>query len=525
MLSLRPYQANLVQNVITALNHGDKETLVISPTGSGKTVCVIKIAESLIESANPDEVVLILSHLSLLTEQTKKKFQRFSALPVGILQASRMPRADDRVIISTMQSARDFSKLLSYYETSKKKIRYIITDESHFRWSKSYQSIYETFPNAQLIDFTATPFRNRRLAVNGYDSVAFQTSLSELIDQKYLVPPVLRQMVIEDDTIEKKCAILMQTYVNFERGKKAIMFMRTKEECKLLCDALLFNGINAAVVTDNVRGEKRDKIFQGFDQDMYDVLLSVNVLTAGFDSLLCESVFMFGTHSPTTYLQRVGRAFRPMDGESLKPHHSKQNARIYVFGSTPTIQSGAIEKHHNRAIRPKKFSECETTEEKIEWLKDSELTDTPEYQFHVASNKVQKLAGKINISALERLIDEGSISDEFMHKLARGVDKFRNIQGGDVKASQKQVKILDSLSFKYPETITSSEASFVIQSLTGKIVGHHESDEFVLKIGRFAGSHVKDIPGAFKGIVLKRFPTSEAAKKIRAYKYHSNPHG
>jgi superfamily II DNA or RNA helicase len=514
-LILRNYQNTLVSNVIQDVVHaGHKQVLVISPTGSGKTVCFIRICEELIANSNDDEVVLVLSHLSLLTDQTKAKFNKFSPLDVGILRASLMPDANDRVIISTMQSSREFSKIVSYYEMSGKKVKYIIIDEAHMRYSGSYNEIFDTFPQAQIIDFTATPFKNKRLATGAYDSISFQISLMELIEQKYLVPPILKQVLLENDTPEKRCAITLKTYLEFEAGKKAIMFMRNKDECKLLCDALIQEGVKAAVVTDSVTGKKRDKIFEGYDGDDYDLLVSVNVLTAGFDSLLCECVFMFGTDSPTVYLQRVGRALRPIDGDSVKPHHSKQDARVYVFGDTPTIESGIIEKHHNMAVKPKKFDECKTLDEQIDWLEDNDLKDTDEYKFSKAAAKVQKIAQKINMDTLNRMIESKSISSEFMLKLADTVDNFKPIQGGDVPASIAQ---RNKLNIKANIPLTSNEASLLIQAMTGDKVNHHSSQKFVVQEGKFKGSHVKDLSWAYKSVILKKFPQSPLAKMIREF--------
>lgn len=522
-LTLRPYQNNLVEGVLAAINHGDNSTLVISPTGSGKTVCFIKICERLIDQCADDEVVLILSHLSLLTDQTKKKFNRFSSLPVGILQGQKLPEPTDRVIVSTMQSSRMFEKIVHYYDTSGKRIRYIVIDESHMRFSASYQEILRTFPKAQVIDFTATPFKDRKLATSSYDSISFQISLMELIEQKYLVPPILKQILLESDSSAKKCAMMLRTYQEYELGKKAIMFMANKEECKLLSDALVQEGIKAAVITDAVTGKKRDAIFEGYDNDLYDVLISVNVLTAGFDSLLCECVFMFGTESPTVYLQRVGRALRPVDGDSVKPFHSKRDARIYVFGDTPTIESGVIERHHNQAIKPKKYSDCETLADQIEWLEDNGQTETPEYKFNKAAEKIQRIAKKINMDTLGRMIESKSISAEFMLKLAAGVDNFKAIQGGDRIASKDQILKVLGAGVKDVQGMTSNEANLIITSLTGVSMNHHGSQQFVVKQGKYAGSHVKDLPWAYKSICVKKFPSSEIAQLVNAYHKLAKP--
>lgn len=502
---------------MNAIERGDKSTLVISPTASGKTVTFIELATRLIPKMNDNEVIMVMSHLSLLTQQTKKKFNKFSSLPVGILQGQTMPSPDDRVVVSTVQSAKVFDKIVTYYEQSKKKVKYIIIDESHRSLNNNYKTALESFSDARLISFTATPFRGKRLATSTYDSIAFQISLGEMIDQKYLVPPVLKQIELEQDTPEKRCALMLKTYCEYEKGKKAIIFLRTKDECSMLVDALIREGVKAASVTDNVTGKKRDDIFDQYDGDGVDVLVSVEVLTMGFDSLLCEVVMMFGTQSPAVYMQRVGRALRPMDGLSVKPEHSKQTARIYCMGDLPTIESGVFEKHHNQAIRPKSYDDCKTLEEQVDYLEMNDMVETEEYKFNSAALKVQRLAKKINMEVLNGLINERSIPMEFMTKLANGVDNFKSVAGGDKTASRQQVEALKKIGVNPPSNLTSNEARLILQSLTGKAISHHASETFIIKSGKFAGSHISEVPWAFKSIILKRFPNSDIAKQIRSY--------
>lgn len=516
-LTLRPYQAECVENVVTAINRGDKQTLVIASTGAGKTICMVRIAELLIEQSASNEVVLILSHLSLLTIQTKRKFEKFSSLKVGVLQASRMPENDSQIVISTVQSSKDFNKIATYYELSGKVVKYIVIDECHYRFSNSYKQVLETFSNAQTIDFSATPFLKGKLTVSHYDSVAYQVSLNEMIEMKYLVKPELRQMLIEHDTSEKLCALFMKTYLQYELGKKAIMFMRTKNECKLLCDALITEGVKAAIVTDAVSAKQRDEIFEGYELDVYDVLLSVNVLTAGYDSPRCESVFMRGTDSPTVYLQRIGRALRPLDSDSVKPHHSKQSARCYVFGTLPEIQSGAFEATHTLSVKPKTFKECTTLEEQKDWLEVNDMVETPEYVMCTASIKVKRIADKIKMNVLSRLIEQRDIPAEFMEKLAKGCDTFKPLLGGDSPASQGQILEMRNAGLTPQDGMTSNEARFLIHSLTGKTVDHHKISDYVAQSGKFEGVHVRDMPWAYKQIVVKKMPGSELAKQIRAY--------
>jgi hypothetical protein len=188
-----------------------------------------------------------------------------------------------------------------------------------------------------------------------------------------------------------------------------------------------------------------------------------------------------------------------------------------VFGDLPTIESGEIERTHNATIKPKKFSECKTLDEQAEWLELADMQDSDEYKICKASIKVQKLAKKIDMETLMRLIDERSIPPQFMMRLASGVETFKHLQGGSVSASVKQVQMLKSSGINPPPTLSANEAAFIIHSLTGEKVNHHNSQTFVAQEGKFKGSHIKDLTWPYKQAILKKAPQSHLADQIRQY--------
>lgn len=523
-VTLRPYQVELVDSVLQSVRNMNRNILVISPTGSGKTVSFIRICEELTKSyESENDVTLILSHLSLLTDQTGEKFEKFSELKTGVLQADRLPGNDAQVVISTMQSSSDFNKISTLSQYLGKTVKAIIVDESHRRFSSSYNEIFNFFPDVPIIDFTATPFRNKALATGFYDDVAFQITLQELIDQKYLVPPVLKQIEFESDTSEKRCAIVLRTYMEFERGKKSICFMKSKHECKLLCDAFANEGIKAKVVTADTKKIQRDKIFHDFDHGDVDLLLSVEVLTAGFDSAKCSSAFMFKTESPTTYIQRIGRTLRPEDSLSVKPEHTKQAGNIYLFGTAPEIQSGEFEKLHNSAIKPKKRSECETIQELKDYLDDNDLRDSPEYYNIKEAVRVQKIARKLNMPLIVQMLESKSIDEQFLGRLSASVNTIKTASAKESSIELRKSLILalrnnNDIHIEDYSRLSENEAKTLYQIATGKEYKTFSPDNpHVMKEGAHKGKHVSQVPWAYKSHVLKRMPNSSAAKTIRAF--------
>jgi len=71
-LNLRPYQEKAVTAVFSRWNSGDNSTLLVLPTGCGKTVVFSAIAQ---ECVTNGERVLILAHRGELLDQAADKLR------------------------------------------------------------------------------------------------------------------------------------------------------------------------------------------------------------------------------------------------------------------------------------------------------------------------------------------------------------------------------------------------------------------------------------------------------------------
>ena len=111
-MELRDYQEACLLNTYAALETHDS-VAVVMPTGSGKTAVFGAMVRKFL-AENKYGKVVIVSHLSLLVSQTKDRFKKDWNIEAGILQAKEMPKEDDRVIITTMQSFRVFEKLTDW---------------------------------------------------------------------------------------------------------------------------------------------------------------------------------------------------------------------------------------------------------------------------------------------------------------------------------------------------------------------------------------------------------------------------
>lgn len=76
-MELRPYQSEAKAAVFTQWDKGARKTLVVLPTGCGKTIVFAKVAEECVRQGNR---VLILAHRGELLEQAADKIKKSTNL-------------------------------------------------------------------------------------------------------------------------------------------------------------------------------------------------------------------------------------------------------------------------------------------------------------------------------------------------------------------------------------------------------------------------------------------------------------
>jgi superfamily II DNA or RNA helicase len=512
----RPYQLDAVRATLTDLAQGLKRVGNILPTGAGKTEVMAMTADELVRVGHG---ILILSHLSDLTgadSQTVKRFKlRAPHLNVGVLQGKHRPNPMNQVVMSTMQSARMDKNIRFIKETLCRKISIIMVDETHMLPTNSYEIIQKAFPDAQLIGYTATPCREKKLMTNYFDKISFTISLQELIDMGFLVPPVIHEIEITHTETEQAIAAnVIGVYMTRERGKKTIVYVRTIDEAKLIRNALETVGVKARAVTSDVPGVSRQEIYQDFREGSTDVLVTVDVLTAGFDAPVIESIFMpYGTKSPTQYLQRVGRG--------LRPYGDKKVCRVYMFGDAPTVSNRFFEKINHIALNAGKKSLATYRDE-------LDLTFLPKgSEVYLWTKTVVDLVNrmeKIGMKNFAQLLDEKNFPKHFMmsiEELLKRLPKKKSSRPhGEKPASDGQKSVLFEAGFDSSllATVTRNEASTMISAIFNKQNDPKgNAREFILTEGNYKGKHVSELPFKYRNIIKKNFPGSKAAELINAW--------
>ena len=181
-MNLRPYQNEAVNAIEEEWQEGRKKTLLVLPTGCGKTIVFCKIAENRVKMGDR---VLILAHRDELLNQASDKLQKSTGLMTAKEKAEESCLGSwFRVVVGSVQSMMRENRLNKFPEDY---FSTIIIDEAHHCLTDSYQRVLEHFDEARVLGVTATPDRSDMRNLGQYfDSLAYEYTLPRAIKEGYL---------------------------------------------------------------------------------------------------------------------------------------------------------------------------------------------------------------------------------------------------------------------------------------------------------------------------------------------------
>lgn len=330
-MQLRPYQHQAIEGARAALRGGKRRVLVVSPTGSGKTVIASAIIQSAVQRGSR---VLFLAHRRELIHQTSAKLTAFGVRHGIIMGTERMAlqHAAQVASIQTLARRRDALKLVDL----------IFLDEAHHSAADTYLEVLEWFPSARVVGLTATPWReDGRGLADVFDSHVVVTTPRQLRDEGFLVPvggwafeavDTSEAKVRGGDFVASSLAgaamskrvlgDVVEEYARYGNGARGICFAATVQASEALAAQFRAAGIAAEHVDGETPKEARDAILARLRAGVTRVVCNCNVLTEGFDcpelevAMLCRP-----TLSLTLYLQMVGRVLRTAPGKTQARIH------------------------------------------------------------------------------------------------------------------------------------------------------------------------------------------------------------
>lgn len=326
-ITLRDYQQDCVSKVRASFAAGNRRTLLVAPTGSGKTVIFSYIASGIFQK---NKRVWLLAHRYELLKQISESLGMF-----------RIPHA---ILAGGMHGVPNAQVLVASTPTLAKRCQHmkppdlIIPDEAHhFTPQNQGGKIILQFPNAHVLGVTATPARLDGKGLGDiFQDMVLGPSVAELTSRGFLSPAVVYAPAKPDlsgltrragdyasgqlEDVMDKPKITGSAVAHYQKhaaGKRAVAFCVSIAHAEHTAEQFRAAGFTAASVDGKMDQGLRDRAIADFRAGRLNVLTSCDLISEGFDLPAIEcAILLRPTRSLGLYLQQVGRAVRPSPGKT-----------------------------------------------------------------------------------------------------------------------------------------------------------------------------------------------------------------
>jgi DNA repair protein RadD len=320
--SLYPHQTKALEMLRESLVSGRRRPMIMSPTGSGKTVLASAVVQGAL--AKRKRVIFTVPAISLI-DQTVERFWEDGIRDIGVIQANHPLTNFSRPIqVASVQT-------LARREFPIADI--VVVDEAH-RWFEFYGDWMER-PEWQRVPFvglSATPW-TKGLGKH-YDDLIIATTTSDLIAQGYLSgfrvlapshPDLSKVRTVAGDYHEGDLAEIMgeaklvgdvvETWRRYGEGRPTLCFAVDRAHAKSLQESFLAAGIRCGYIDAYTDLDERESIRRSFEAGNTEVVCNVGCLTTGVDWDVRCIILARPTKSEMLFVQIIGRGLRTADGK------------------------------------------------------------------------------------------------------------------------------------------------------------------------------------------------------------------
>lgn len=327
-MELRPYQNAARDAILNQWNDGIGRTLLILPTGCGKTIVFAKVIEERVRRGGN---VLVLAHREELLQQASDKLATATGLMTA-LEKAESSSVDSwfNVTVGSVQTLQNAKRLERFahdhFDT-------IVVDEAHHAVSSSYRRVLDYFKDARVLGVTATADRgDKRNLGEVFETIAYEYTLVKAIREGYLSPIKALTLPLSIDlagvkvqsgdfqaaalgsALDPYLAQIARLMTEHCKNRKTVVFLPLVATSQKMCELLNAAGLTAA----EVNGESKDRaeVLADFHAGRYQVLCNSMLLTEGWDEPAVDCIVCLRpTKVRALYAQIVGRGTRLAPGK------------------------------------------------------------------------------------------------------------------------------------------------------------------------------------------------------------------
>lgn len=330
-MEMRKYQSHAIDNIRRSIMAGNKRPLLVSPTGSGKTVISTEIVKG---AKAKGKKVLFLAPRRELIYQASKTFDK-SKIVHGVIMAGEPMMMSQDVQIASFDTLH--SRGVRNNRIQMPDADVVVVDEAHLSVADTRKDIIACYPDAIVIGLTATPARGDGRGLGEiYDDLIVTTTVRELTKMGFLAPvryfggsrADLEGLKLNKDgdyvqrglaeRVDKAELVgdVVHNWFRIARDRQTVVFAVNRAHSRHLRDEFLSRGIKAEHLDGETPLDERKAILARVESGETQVLCNVFVATFGLDipSLSC-AVLARPTRNIALYLQTAGRVLRICEGK------------------------------------------------------------------------------------------------------------------------------------------------------------------------------------------------------------------
>jgi superfamily II DNA or RNA helicase/HKD family nuclease len=333
-IRLEPFQERLLEEVEVARARGQHHNLLVSATGTGKTV-MAAVDYTRLRDRLERSRLLFVAHRSEILEQSMATYGHalrdpdFGELWVGGKRPSRFEH-----VFASIQSL----SLASLEGLDPAHFDVVVVDEFHHAAAPSYHALLDRLNPRELLGLTATPERADGLPIlKWFDGrISAELRLWDAIDQHRLVPFAyygihdgvdlrevpwkrgrgydaegLTNLYTANDAWARQVLDQLAQRVDDVAEMRALGFCVSIEHARFMARVFDDLGVASTAVWGDSPAEERRAALDRLRRGDINIVFSVDLFNEGVDLPNVDTLLLLRpTDSPTLFLQQLGRGLR-----------------------------------------------------------------------------------------------------------------------------------------------------------------------------------------------------------------------
>jgi superfamily II DNA or RNA helicase/HKD family nuclease len=326
-------QSGALMNLERLRSEGQTKALIISATGTGKTL----LSAFDVQNFNPKNVLFVVHRRNIAIAAQSTFEAIFGRTRSYGLFSGTERNLDADFVFSTVQT---ISRDEHLHQIEPARFEYIIIDETHRAGADSYKKLTQHFKPKFLLGMTATPERmdNHDVFADFDHNIACEIRLHQAMEEDILAPfhyfgvtdisidgePIDDfsdfNFLVSEQRIDHILKVLA-LYGCDDGIVRGLIFCSRTDECRKLSAALNSRGLKTVALTGESSEEDRETAIYGLesnlDNERIEYILTVDIFNEGIDIPRVNQIVMLRpTNSAIVFVQQLGRGLRKADGKS-----------------------------------------------------------------------------------------------------------------------------------------------------------------------------------------------------------------